>query len=191
MNYQNDYLHQSGLFEESILRDDSLFDHSELLNDPEIDEATKNLFIIFFFPNKLSPLKISFNQEYFNDPQPTSFFIEARHISPSLIKVTKFIQDQCPTYFMNGGKRLAKAFLIYKSIFENILFYPNWFYHCFPDVAKWILLEGGAKKLELHFGNDPSKLIDNFEEIKLEILKEIIDSFKVVNNGFECEIIEF
>ena len=191
MNYQNDYLYQSGLLEESILRDDSLFDHSLLLNEPDLDETATNLFISFLVPNKLSPLKINFNQEYFTEPHPIGFFIEGRHISPSLIKVTEFIQNQCPTYFINGGRLLTKVFLINKSIFENILSYPKWFYYWFPDVAKWIFLEGGAKKLELHFGNDVSKLIDNFEEIKLEILKEIVDSFKIVNNGLECEIIEF
>jgi hypothetical protein len=173
------------------LKEDSNINHSELLNDPELDEYQRNIFKSLIVPNKMSFLKMSLNEEYFKDEFPVDFMHNHKHISPSLKKIKDFFSEEYPFYFMKGGKKLTKALVIGKGTFENILSYPKWFYHTFPDIANWIFLEGGASKLSSHFGDDSTKLTDEYGEIRLEILEEIVESFKVAKKGLECSIIKF
>lgn len=186
-----DYLYESGIFSDEILREDSNVDYSKILDDVNLDNYQKEVLEYFIIPNRISILKISLNEEYFKDEFPVDFLYRHKHISPSLIKIKEYFDSEYPFYFMKGGRNLTKGLNLGNNVFINILSYPKWFYHSFPDIAYWIFLESGGSVLEMKYDSNKELLTDKIGEINLDLLKEIVDSFLHLKGYFECSTIDF
>lgn len=161
---QNCYLIQSGAFEQRILDNDKLILYNDLLRDDEIPEDFKVVIQSFLIPYKISVLKYTLNEEYFEEPFSADFQKTVLHIAPSLRKIRE-------------------------NPFDIPMGYPRWFFIAFPDVVLWAMKGEGFESIKRRYRNLSEEEIVDDNYIRSSLLHDIINLYQnTTNKPLECRL---
>jgi hypothetical protein len=161
-----DYLIKSELGDtDGLEADNNLESYEELLSDEDTPQSSKELIINFLLPYKISLLKFTLNQEYFEQDSFLDDIRDYEYIAPSLKEI------KCNRHYIVSA-------------------YPEWFYSAFPDVVIWSQIEPGEESLKKMFFSLPEGYTIEMGHFKTDLLKRIVDTYlEDTNNLLECQVI--
>jgi hypothetical protein len=163
-NKDDCYLIKSGVLEQKTLDEDNLDHYNDILRDVEVDQQFKDLIRYFLIPYKISILKFSLNQEYYQNPYPIDFENNHRHIAPSLKKIKE-------------------------NPLDVAMGYPSWFFIAFPDVALWAMKGEGVELVVRKFKNFSEEELVEGNYIRTHLLNDIIKLYQSnTNKPLECKL---
>lgn len=162
------YLTKSDAIKPEMIEDDKLNNYHDLLQDEEIPDSFKNIIKRFLLPYRISILKYSLNNEYFN-------------------KSTHFLSLPPPDLIHKHSYIAPSLKQIKENPMNMAMGYPSWFYIAFPDVYLWASKGYGSTLITNKYKSFKEIEFVSDGIIRLEILDDIIKLYlSNTNKTLEC-----